>query len=207
MAVDVVEQSNQVLVTNEVIGTLTITDDTTVQTVSITEPSAIVSVVDTNVVVQVTEDAAQSVVVENPTTNVTVGEDQVTLIQVTGIGPQGAQGLAVGIYQTVNTYAIGGELSTTDFVPPFFFAKKDNQVSVLKKIIHRINSGTSATVKLQKNGVDISGYTGVSVTTTTATTSQDTSLVDGDMISLVITAVSGTPSDLTVTLVIEHTIT
>jgi hypothetical protein len=116
-------------------------------------------------------------------------------------------------YRIGHTYAISGEikvpLGDTDFVPPFFVSLATGQTAKVVSCRYRINSGTSATVKVQKNGVDVTGLTAISVTTITASTTpaydatQD--LADTDMLALVVTAVSGTPTNLSFTLFIENT--
>lgn len=140
------------------------------------------------------------------TSVVTVAQpiDTPTNVSVSTMGPQGPAG--VSTFQTVHTYAISGTLNTIDFIPPMFFQKLTTQAATLKKLVHQISSGTSATIKLQKNGADITGYTGISVTQTKSSTVQDSTLADNDALKLVITAVSGSPQNLTATLVIEHNI-
>ena len=159
---------------------------------------------DNTVVVE--EEVGATVQTSSTTTTIElIADPPVDVVSVGTQGPPGASN-----FLTTNTFAIGGLISVasgdTDFIPPFFFQKNGNQTSVLKKVRHRINSGTSATVKLQKNAADITGYTGITVTTTPTTTTQDHTLADGDVIALVVTDVSGSPQNLTVTLVIEHTI-
>jgi hypothetical protein len=107
-----------------------------------------------------------------------------------------------------HTWAISGEISVpsgdTDFINPFFVSLASGQKMNLVKARYRINSGTSATVKLQKNGVDIAGFTGISVTTTTANTDPaDIPLADDDQIALVVTAVAGTPTNMSFTVFFE----
>ena len=113
------------------------------------------------------------------------------------------------IHYKGHTFTIGGEVfvpsGDVDYVVPFFVPVYAGTYVKLVRARYRINSGTSATVKLQKNGVDITGFTGISVTTTAATTNPaDVSLADDDLIALVVTAVSGNPKNLTFTLVLEH---
>jgi hypothetical protein len=117
------------------------------------------------------------------------------------------------VYRIGHTYAISGEikvpLGDTDYAPPFFVSLATGQTAKIVSCRYRINSGTSATVKVQKNGVDVTNLTSISVTTTTASTTpvydatQD--LADTDMLALVVTAVSGTPTNLSFTLFIENT--
>jgi len=91
----------------------------------------------------------------------------------------------------------------TDYLPPFFVFVPSGSLT-LKSIRYRINSGTSATFKLTKNGSDITNYTSLSCTTTAATTTQDESLADNDVIAVVVTAVSGTPKNMSVSFRFER---
>lgn len=109
-----------------------------------------------------------------------------------------------------HTFTLSGTVlvpvGQTDFVCPFFVKVPASQTVKLISARHRINSGTSATVKLQKNGSDITGFTGISVTTSAADTDPaDVSLANNDVISLVVTAVSGTPQNMSFTLFFEYT--
>lgn len=110
---------------------------------------------------------------------------------------------------TTHTWAIGGEIKVAvadnDFIPPFFVLLDVGQPVELAKCRYKINSGTSVTAKLTRNGSDITGFTGMSITTTAnATDPTDVALTDGDAIALVVTAVSGTPLNLSFTLALQH---
>lgn len=114
------------------------------------------------------------------------------------------------VHRLGHTWAVPGEIAVpsgdTDYIVPFFVSLATGQTAALVKARYRINSGTSVTCKLQKNGVDVTGYTGISVTGTTAETdAADVSLADNDLLALVVTAVAGTPKNMTVTVFIEHT--
>jgi len=106
-----------------------------------------------------------------------------------------------------HTYAVSGEIKIpsgdTNFLVPFYVSLASGQTIDLVKARYSINSGTSATVKLQRNGGDITGYVGISVTTTPAETIQTQALSDNDAIALVVTGVAGTPTNLTFTLIFE----
>jgi len=68
-----------------------------------------------------------------------------------------------------------------------------------------IGSGTSATLKITKNGVD--QVTSISATTTAGSTDfTDFDVASGDYIEVEITAVSGDPEDLSFSLIKEITI-
>jgi hypothetical protein len=94
----------------------------------------------------------------------------------------------------------------TDLIPPAYVAIRSTDTATLVKVRYRIDAGTSVTFKLQKNGSDITGATGLSATTSGGTTTLGTAatLADGDLISVVVTAVSGSPTNLTVAAVVER---
>ncbi len=126
------------------------------------------------------------------------------------VGPQGAVGGGGSTLRIGHTYGISGEIKVpagqTDFLVPFFVSLVGGQTLKLVKARHRINTGTSVTCKLQKNDVDITGFTAISVTTTnTDTDPTDVTLADNDKIALVVTAVAGTPQNMSFTLFIEVT--
>lgn len=163
-------------------------------------------------VVQIAANPATSVLVNETgqtiavpgtvTTQIVQTVDSGTSVTLANTGPQGPSG--VSVFQTIHTYAIGGTLNTIDAIPPMFFQKLSSQTSTLRKVVHRIATGTSATITLKQNGADVTGYTGINVTSSKATTTQDVVLADGDELALVVTAVSGAPTNLTFTLVVEH---
>jgi hypothetical protein len=113
------------------------------------------------------------------------------------------------VFRFGHTYAIPGEIKVPsgdlNYVLPFFVSLATGQSAKLAKARYRINSGTSVTCKLQRNGSDITGFTGISVTTTTDETNpDDVTLADNDMLALVVTAVSGTPKNMTFTIFIDY---
>ena len=125
-------------------------------------------------------------------------------------GPQGAPGSGGSTIRVGKTYAIAGEIKVpvgqTDFIVPFFVSLAGGQTADLVKARHQIQAGTSVTCKLQKNGVDVTGFTAISVTTTPADTDPtDVALAENDELALVVTAVAGTPQNMTFTIFIEHT--
>lgn len=110
-----------------------------------------------------------------------------------------------------HTWGISGEIKVAsgdlDFINPFFVSQASGQSSNLVSCKYKINNGTSATVSLKRNDIDIAGYTGVSVGMVEGTTdASDVTLADGDKLSLVVTAVSGNPLNLSFTVFIEHTV-
>lgn len=118
----------------------------------------------------------------------------------------------VAVFYTTLTWAIPGAIAVpsgdTDFIVPTFVSEGANEVVVLDKIRYKINSGTSVTFKMQVNGSDATGFTSLSCTTTAATTDpSDVSLTDLDVLVPVVTAVSGSPKNMTVTAFLKHTVT
>lgn len=140
----------------------------------------------------------------NPYAEITVG----TGLTMTGT-TLSADAAPTKVYRIGHTYAISGEIKVpsgdTDFIIPFFYSAVVGQTANIVKARHSINSGTSATVKLQRNGGDITGYTGITVNTTPSDTTQTQALSDNDEIALVVTAVSATPTNMNFTIFIELT--
>jgi len=137
------------------------------------------------------------------------------------VGADGANVSAVGdtitihgggnsTLRTRHAYAIPGEIKVasgeTDFIIPFFVSLAAGQSAKLVKARHKINVGTSVTCKIQKNDVDVTGFTGISVTTTAANTDPaDIALADDDKLALVVTAVAGTPQNMSFDVFLELT--
>lgn len=94
----------------------------------------------------------------------------------------------------------------TDYIPPMFITVPSGVTVKISKVRYKIRAGTSVTFKLQNNGVDITGFTGISATTTAAsTTPTAVAVADDDVIALIVTAVSGAPDNLSVKLVLDYT--
>jgi len=109
------------------------------------------------------------------------------------------------------TWTMEGELATTrTFIEKKFRIASGTTLKV-KQIDCKIKSGTSATIKLQKNGVDLTGFTSISATTAWGNTApaSDAShtLANGDVIVPVCTAVSATPVNVSINVTFEETLT
>ena len=124
----------------------------------------------------------------------------------------GADGLPVEdsvIMHLTHTFAVGGEIKVpvgdVDYIPGFYISIPTGQKATLLSVMPRINAGTSATFKLQSEGVDITGFTSIVADTTPAVvTPTAVELTSLAYIQLVVTAVSGTPKNLTVSLIIKY---
>lgn len=172
--------------------TLAVADDSTIQRVEVARSGTL--------------QAARKRINFIPGTNVaiTVTDDVVNNRVDVGVA-------ASATYRHSQTWTIGGYVNVAagdvDYINPIFVSVATGQVLRLVACRHRINSGTSATVKLQHNGVDITGFTGISVTTTATTTDPaDTTLADGDLLQLVVTAINGSPQNMSFSLFFESTI-
>ncbi len=124
--------------------------------------------------------------------------------------PPAGGGGSTSWYET-KVYTVPDEIKvaagSTDFLPPFIISLRSGQTAKVVKVLHEIGSGTSATLKLQKNGSDLTGFTGIEVETEKQTTDPgDQAIADGDALAPIVTAVSGGPRNLTLAIVIEHTV-
>jgi len=125
-------------------------------------------------------------------------------------------------FRTTQSFAIQGNIITSDpitglAIPSFFVSKTVNQTTFnLVKIIYKIASGTGVQFWINQNGTQISPATSgnpLSPNYLTATTTKQSStlnlpksMADEDEISLYIYGISGTPKNLSVTLVFEHVV-
>jgi hypothetical protein len=123
-------------------------------------------------------------------------------------------------YET-KTYTLQGEIKVpsgdTDVIPPFEINEDTNDAITLEKWSGAIGSGTSVTIKLQKsNGsggafADVTGFTGFVVsggfTNPSSSDPSNVALADGEVLQPVVTAVSGTPTNLMLNIVLKHTVT
>lgn len=83
-----------------------------------------------------------------------------------------------------------------DYLPPYPLIVPSGYTAKLTKVTYKTRTGT-VTFKLQINGVDVSGLTGLSATSTSASTSSSQAVSDGDYVAVVVTAVASTPDNMT----------
>ncbi|WP_205683760.1 hypothetical protein [Brevibacillus migulae] len=107
-----------------------------------------------------------------------------------------------------HTYAIPGDIKVasgdTDYIIPFFVSLASGQTAKFAKVRARINSGTSVTCYIKRNGADMFGPANVTQTATDWDVT-DVDLSNNDMLQLVVTAVSGSPKNLSFTIFIDYT--
>lgn len=108
------------------------------------------------------------------------------------------------VWSETHTYAMLVDGSSSTVFVPFAVAIGSGEALALDRAVYRCNSGTP-TVKVQKGGVDVTGFTGMSVTTTQAETNPtDVTLADKDELKVVCTAGTWT-GWIYVTLVFKRT--
>ena len=112
--------------------------------------------------------------------------------------------MATIIYRTSHGFMIGGEITPTIVVPDFHVAGALKQRSKLIGMIARLSSGTSVDVRVRRNGAVVGSANTVTSSKSYYSYSQD--VFDGDALDLLFSNPVGTPTDLGVTLIIEHTV-
>ena len=120
-------------------------------------------------------------------------------------GPQGPRGLST--WQEVHTFAVQGAVGTAT-LPGFFVSAATGQTVKLAKARAKIGAGTSVSFRITRNGSDVTGFgtagSPLRATTTASTTDPaDVTLASDDLIAVVVSAVAGSPTDLSVTVVLE----
>ena len=114
----------------------------------------------------------------------------------------------VHVFRIGHTFGVSDTIKVAtgdrDYIVPFFISLAAGQTATIVKARHRINSGTSANVKLTKNGTDLTGYTNITVNTTASDTTSSQALADNDLIALVVNSVTGTPKSISFTVFVEY---
>lgn len=115
------------------------------------------------------------------------------------------------LFEQAISFAIAGEIlvpvGNSDVIPQVFVPIRSGQTAKLTRCRYSIGAGTSATFKIQRNGADATGFIGMIATTTAAETNPtDITLSDNDRLQIIVTAVSGTPANMSVALILEHTV-
>ena len=109
------------------------------------------------------------------------------------------------------TFSVSGPIAVpsgaTNYLPPFFEPVDSNSMKRLVSVRYAIRAGTSVTFAVTQNGSAVSGLSSLSATTTPAATVPGAlpAVVDGDQFAVVVSAVSGSPDGLSVTLIFETT--
>jgi hypothetical protein len=110
------------------------------------------------------------------------------------------------------TYAWSGPVlvpsGATGFMPPLSFPVPSGQSAELIGVFASIRSGTSVTLAVNQNGSAVSGLSALVVTTTGTYTAATTppSIANNDQFAPVVSAISGTPDGLSLTLYFQITL-
>jgi hypothetical protein len=108
-------------------------------------------------------------------------------------------------FRTSHGFVIGGEITAAIVVPDLHIAKSSTETLTLVSVIAKIESGTSVGVQVRRNASSVGSVQTVTPTKQTFTYSQ--AISDGDALDLTFSSPVATPTDLGVTLIIEHVVT
>lgn len=110
------------------------------------------------------------------------------------------------------TWAIAGEVriasGDNDYIPPTIVPIIAGQTAKLVAVRFRVNNGPThgITFRMQKNGADIVGWTGIVSGSGWGTHDPaDVALADGDSLQPVVTTQTGTPKNASIVAYLEHT--
>ena len=120
------------------------------------------------------------------------------------VGAQGAAG-TVNPYQIGQTWGVGGALTAGMFVSQIFVPKRPNQAITVVGARGMINSGGSIGIQLQVNSINIGSV--MNITTTAASHMLSQVLSNGDRLGIVLSDPTGSPADLSFTVLLEHSAT
>lgn len=115
-----------------------------------------------------------------------------------------AESAVVPPFRIPHTFAVQGEVTTAD-IPGFVIPVGLGGGVTLRAMHYRITDGTNCKIKLVRNGVALEGFQKLTVSLIPGEASGEVTLADKDFLKLVVESVSGTPENLSVTLVLEHT--
>jgi hypothetical protein len=118
-------------------------------------------------------------------------------------GPQGAPGITQP-FRLGHTWGLLGDVSGITTLPSMFIPLRSGQASVLASLRSKITFGTSINAQVKRNGANVGGI--ITITTIAATTSLgNLTLADNDELTVVLSSPIGAPTDLGMTLILEHT--
>ena len=114
------------------------------------------------------------------------------------------------VYRIPHGWAIAGEIKVasgdTDFINGIYLNNVTGQTMQITGYAGVINSGTSVTLDVEDDGSGITGFTGLSITTTPATaTPTAQTIASGSLVAIVVSSVVGTPKNLSFTIFVDLT--
>ena len=110
---------------------------------------------------------------------------------------------AILTFRTGQTWVVAGTLTGGQVIPPFFIPVVSGQIAKIIGVRAKLGGGSIA-AQLTQNGTNIGSS--VTVTSTKATTTFGTpvTMVDGDEIGVALSSPSGSPANLSLTVILEH---
>ena len=112
-----------------------------------------------------------------------------------------------------HTYAVTGPIvvpsGATGYLPTFFMPVPPGQTCALVGVRYMIRTPSdSCTIEIQQNGTNITGMTGLSVTSSPTTTTLSTAMdvFDNDHFNVVVTAIGTAPDGLSATFYFHYQI-
>lgn len=108
------------------------------------------------------------------------------------------------VTNTPHAWVVPGA-AAAETLPGLTIVPATGETVKLVRIDYKIREGTKVTFKLQKGGVDITGFTGLEAKTEAKHTAPTAvALAEGEELTLVITAVEGSPKGFSATIQVEH---
>lgn len=124
-----------------------------------------------------------------------------------GITQAEAEALFFKTTNIPDAWVIAGEVTVLTLPGPVLVPAADEELHLVR-LDYKIRTGTNVKFKLQKNGVDITGFTGLEATKTAAhVTPTAVAVTTGDEITCVIESVSATPTGFSADLTVGHAAT
>lgn len=113
--------------------------------------------------------------------------------------------------RSIDTFTIPGTVAiasgSTDFVPLFFADCLPGEIVRMTRVTGKVRAYSSQpTVKLQRNGVDIPGYTGIVLGTTPIVVAIPILLNHGDQIAYVVTGAGSSADGVSFTIDLDRSI-
>jgi hypothetical protein len=105
--------------------------------------------------------------------------------------------------RTGHSWVIMGALLAAT-IPPFFTPLAAAQNSKILGVRAKIGSGTSIVAQLTQNGTNIGSAVTITPTKITTTFGTPITFADGDEIGLVLSSPTGSPANLSLTVIMEH---
>lgn len=115
------------------------------------------------------------------------------------------------LFEVAQTHTIMGQIvvpaGNVDVIPRIWVPIRAGQTTKLARVRYQLDAGGSATFKIQRNGVDVPGLTGLAAVPAgpaeTPPTGAPLALASNDWLRPIVTAIAGTPINLSIAYVFE----